>query len=163
MKIIQLGHRKRQGKDTVATMLQERLPNAEVMAFARPMKDIFYGAMGLTFEEGEEKKNTDHEFRQCLQRFGSGDIKTYFSPSVWRDVLMANTPECDYLIIPDFRFYEEYIPQSLTIRVHRDEDYSDQHSSETALEDFPFDILLINDGSMEQLSDRVDTIIREMM
>ena len=158
MKIILLGHRKRQGKDTFATMLADKLPNSVITSFARPMKNIAYGAVGLTFEEGEEKKNTDQEFRKYLQNIGSGAIKDYFGKSVWRDVLLDNLPECDYLIVVDFRFPEEYIEGAITIKIHRDDDYEDTHISETALKDFVFDFTVMNKKELNDLDKKANVM-----
>lgn len=159
MKIIMLGHRKRQGKDTFAEMLNQRLPNSKVVAFARPMKEIFYNAMGYDFDEGETLKNESTLFREKLQRFGSGPMKEYFGADVWQQVLLNNLPECDYLIITDFRFPEEYIEGALTVKVHRDDNFKDNHISETALADFEFDVTILNTSTLEALNDKTEYIV----
>lgn len=164
MKIIQIGHRKRQGKDTFAQMLADYIPNTHIMPFASIMKHIVYEAMDVTFDQGEELKNNNALVRGVLQRFGSGAMKHYFGKDIWKRLLLENVPNwCEYLIIPDFRFPEEYIEGSLTIKVHRDENYDDAHESETALRDFKFDRVILNDGTIQDLEDIAYALAKEIL
>lgn len=158
-KYILIGHKKRHGKDTFAEMLQRHLPNSKVLSFAYPMKDIMADTAGITIAELEEIKNNDKEARIQLQKFGSNKMKDYFGQDVWRNLLMKRAEECDeeYIIVSDFRFPVEVIEGATTVKIYRPQiESEDSHESETALDDFDFDVVIKNDSTLDEL----DTIAK---
>ena len=55
--------------------------------------------------------------------------------------------EADIIIIPDFRFMVEHIPNAVTIRILNDDIVNDtDHLSETELINFDFDMSIDNTG-----------------
>jgi hypothetical protein len=153
-KFILIGHQKRHGKDTFATMLQQFLPNSEILAFADPMRAILAEQNGMSPEDYKAYYNEHEEERDKMKLLGTGMMIKYFGDKVWRDVLVrqATQLDCEYIIVSDFRFKREYIPNSLTIKINNPRIRSDDsHISEVDLKDFDFDVNVINDGDLEQL------------
>ena len=168
-KFILIGHKKRHGKDTFAKFLSEELKNSEIVSFATPLKMIVADALGVTYDEQEYSKNNGRikaflkfrrlvflttDFRTLLQRFGSGKMKYHFGKAVWRDALLRSVENSDarYIIVPDFRFPEEIIEEASTIKVFRPGMPStDNHISETALDDYIFCHNIANDKDISYL------------
>lgn len=162
-KFILIGHKKRQGKDTFANMLKEHLGDAAILAFADPMKEIMADMKGLELYEYENLKNLNEKVRIELQRFGANKMKEYFGDDVWVKLLAseANKRPEKYIIVSDFRFPIEHISGCLTIRVTRDNvelDGASEHISETALNEFKFDINITNNDDLHQLNGKAGRI-----
>jgi hypothetical protein len=179
--VILIGHKMRQGKDTFARMLAE-LTGGEVMSFADPMKQIIADTFGMTLGELEEAKNDAHPqlvhfkppfhsylqtYRDILQRFGTEAMKKQFGDDVWARLAVdrALWSKSDIVIFSDLRFYPEYLlfKQSekfrvVTVNIRRGDTGSNDHSSETSLDDFDYDFVIDNNGSLENLSDRAFTL-----
>ncbi len=161
-KVILIGHKKRQGKDTFAGYLQKHLEKFDVptvqTSFAWPMKKIVAEALDVDMETLDSMKNCNSYYRSMLQNFGSGHMKQYFGDTVWRDLAMKEIEalgedgfKC--VIISDFRFPCEYIDGATTINVNRDGGNGDSHISETALDGYEYDYTVDNSGSLSWLDD----------
>lgn len=149
-----IGHKKGHGKDTLAEMLNRHIPNSKVFAFAHPMRDIMATAKGMTIPEYKNAYNDDPVLRREIQSFGNDKMKEYFGENVWVDLLLqrAYKDDAEYIIVSDFRFPIEHIEDSITIRITRPElEDDDTHESEKALDDFNFDIEVMNNGTKFQL------------
>lgn len=170
--IIQLAGRKRSGKDWTATAIRQQLEShgysVEVMSFAEPLKDIASIILDMPLSDLEFAKNTNAyllestnsqpeyltTFRSLLQKLGTEAMKKYFGKSVWYDLLINRIEQssADYILVPDYRSPEETIPGALTVRIYSTSvDLTDNHISETALDDFVFDHVL--DNSNKQLTE----------
>lgn len=170
--IIQLSGRKRSGKDWTASAIKHELEShgysVEVMSFAEPLKDIASIILDMPLSDLEFAKNTDAyllestnsqpeyltTFRSLLQKLGTEAMKKYFGNTVWYDLLINRIEQssADYILVPDYRFPEETIPGALTVRIYSTSvDLTDNHISETALDDFVFDHVL--DNSNKQLTE----------
>ena len=170
--IIQLSGRKRSGKDWTASAIKQQLEShgysVEVMSFAEPLKDIASIILDMPLFDLELAKNNndavyrtgsyDNEhlttFRLLLQKLGTEAMKKHFGESVWYDLLINRIEQssADYILVPDYRFPEETIPGALTVRIYSTSvDLTDNHISETALDDFVFDHVL--DNSNKQLTE----------
>lgn len=170
-KIILINGKKRSGKDFYAShivqKLKERGKSAEIMSFADPLKEIICKTFDISLETFNEYKNEktnlytqrkkltgyDYDsvidFRTLIQRLGTEGIKPIFGESIWADLLYkkAENSESDYVIVPDFRFLSEDIPNYCTIHIINDDvDHNDSHASENELNDFSFDIIVDNTG-----------------
>ena len=170
--IIQLSGRKRSGKDWTAAAIKHELEShgysVEVMSFAEPLKDIASIILDMPLSDLEFAKNTDAyllestnsqpeyliSFRSLLQRLGTEAMKKYFGKSVWYDLLINRIEQssADYILVPDYRFPEETIPGALTVRIYSTSvDLTDNHISETALDNHTFNYVL--DNSNKQLTE----------
>ena len=115
--------------------------------------------------------------RELLQILGTDALRNNLHPDTWVNALM-----CDYIpysinsgdykkyesnwIITDLRFPNEMqavkANGGITIKVIRPNDKDiplDLHPSETALDDAEFDYEIVNDGTIEDLRDKVEGII----
>jgi hypothetical protein len=124
--------------------------------------------------------------REFLQKLGTEAIRDGLHPNAWVNALFADykagDPEYDAFypnwIITDMRFPNELEAveerEGITIRVVRgcsecggigyhkmscSKQYEKQHPSETAIDDAKFDYEIINDGSMEDLIEKVRQIL----
>jgi hypothetical protein len=123
--------------------------------------------------------------RTLLQRLGTEAMRDNLHENVWVNALFADYkmsyvqhPDIEYVdhkaypnwIITDMRFPNEmdavYKREGCTIRVVRDyalrggpEDPKNIHPSETALDDSHFDYEIINDGTIEDLIEKVREIL----
>lgn len=169
MVVIQIGHKKRQGKDTFAEFLTEHAESRGLkvgtLSFATALKEIMADTLGISIETLNILKNDSEHYRAVLQRFGSGKIKEYFGDTVWRDITAKQVEALreegyDLVIIPDFRFSYELIDGAITYNVVRDRSYKGDHISETALDDYPYDTIIHNTGTLEELSRMASNTIK---
>jgi hypothetical protein len=164
MKYILINGKKRAGKDFFASLLKAELDSAgytaEVLSFAGPIKDIMSIALNITHDELDEFKNSKasiyiqnkhvSDARAVLQNFGTEAMQKYFGEDVWVNLLCAQVEKtnADFIIVPDFRFFSEHLPGSVTVRIINSDTYStlDLHRSENELNEFVFDYELDNTG-----------------
>ncbi len=123
---IGLGHRKRTGKDTFASMLAGELGinlglRVGIKSFARPLKvqaAAIYGWAGLQSPEVYEQKATEYLREVTLPAIGKTPREVWIEfgmkmreiyPDTWLDILLKNEDNIDYdvIIIPDTRFPNE--------------------------------------------------------
>ena len=170
--IIQLSGRKRSGKDWTAAAIKQQLEShgysVEVMSFAEPLKDIASIILDMPLSDLELAKNNNDAiyqtgsyyneylttFRSLLQRLGTEAMKKHFGESVWYDLLINRIEQssADYILVPDYRFPEETIPGATTVRIYSTSvDLTDNHISETALDNHTFNHVL--DNSNKQLTE----------
>lgn len=154
IKIILINGKKRAGKDYVAKILKEKLGNCEIMHYADALKQIISETFEISLEELENFKNENVEiifnnrkttFRRVLQCFATEAIKPVFGNNIWKRIVLnkMENSSAEYIIIPDFRFPEEYIEGSYTVKVLGGEQL-DNHISEHALNNFKFDYIIDN-------------------
>lgn len=176
--LIGLIGRKRVGKDTVAARLVGRHGFVRY-AFADRVRDAALALdpivipgdpewtsvrlFELVVREGWEAAKDRHEVRRVLQNFGTGIRE--LDPDFWvRPVMAAITEDPRPAVVTDVRFPNE--AQAIRdaggalVRIGRPGlDESDSHVSEVALAYHPVDLALINDGTVEQLADKVDRLL----
>jgi hypothetical protein len=165
-KIILISGLSRSGKDTVADMLAARFDNSKRLAFASPMKAILAETLGLTLEQLEERKNSSqYAHRGYLQRFGQV-CKRYFGENCWGEIVehtIDNLPKDSIIIISDFRMPVEHIEGAITVQVVNPRvTGNDPHVSENALKDFKSDAVIVNDGTLEELEDKVQDLVNRL-
>lgn len=173
MRVITISGKARSGKTTIANALKEKLElqgmRVKIVNFADYLKMIlkeYYGWNGEKDEKG----------RKLLQEVGT-DIMRKNNENIWVrviiELLKAFGDTVDVVIIPDTRFKNEIvmlrdcpiIEGPFTVRVEREGDYSDlteeqkRHPSETALDDWKFDLIVKNDKDLRSFLDKSDNII----
>lgn len=164
MKYILINGKKRAGKDFFASLLKAELVNAghtaSVLSFADPIKDIMSVSLNISRDELDEFKNSAvpiyiqnkqvSDARRVLQNFGTEAMKKYFGEDVWVDLLRSRAEQtnAEFIIVPDFRFFSEHMPGSVTVQILNRDIYnaSDLHRSENELNEFNFDFVLDNTG-----------------
>lgn len=161
------------GKDTAAELLQELFPemNFQVKKFAGKLKQVASLLTGIeqsNFESQEFKKTYLGDewgmtVRDLLQRLGTEAMRDGLHENVWVNALFSTYNEQCNWIVTDVRFPNEYDAiknhGGLLIRITRPGTVIGTHISETALDDFTFDIEISNNGTIEDLREKLHRII----
>lgn len=162
------------GKDTVANYLQSQHFITRV-AFADELKRKAMIDFGLTYEQvhGDEKEKLISKYmkspRQILQIMGTEWYRTIYQ-DYWVEaldkILKAGAVRTrNGIVISDVRFPNEveFVKDNMgiIIRIIRpSQTYitTNNHVSETAIDDFKADYVLMNDGSISELYKKIDDI-----
>lgn len=157
---------KRSGKDTCSKLLQEILKedfdlDFQILAFAKPMKNILSKSFGITLGELEQLKNVEDsiyfhnkelDFRKFIEEFGQA-VKEEMGQDIWARITWGKVEESIEsldigCIISDFRFPIEYPNYRdfniVTIKVDNDNILCSGSVAETSLGDFKFDYHIQN-------------------
>lgn len=173
MKVILVSGKAQNGKDTVASMLRDKLTadNHRVLTthYADLLKYICRNYFGW---DG----NKDEKGRQMLQYVGTDVIRKQ-NPTLWVDfvamMLKYFHENWDYVIIPDCRFPNEVTTMvengfdTIHLRVVRPSfkspltEEQQKHPSETALDDTVPDFYIENTGTLEELEVTTSNWIKE--
>lgn len=163
------------GKDTIGNVLVNEGHYVRA-SFADYIREALYALnpqanqeariQDLVNSHGWEQTKVQHpEVRGLLQRLGSEVGRNMLGENVWVDLTFRNLPDGSKVVVTDCRFPNE----ADTIkrlggqmwRVRRP-NYGpvNNHPSETALDDWKFDRVFENTGSMAELQERVSELIR---
>lgn len=168
---------KRSGKDTCSKLLQEILKedfdlDFQILAFAKPMKNILSKSFGISLEHLEKFKNLEMDitvedrndllelntplevsnFRKFIEDFGQA-VKEEMGQDIWARITWGKVEESIEsldigCIISDFRFPIEYPNYRdfniVTIKVDNDNILCSGSVAETSLGDFKFDYHIQN-------------------
>ncbi|MBP2323341.1 hypothetical protein JOF56_003726 [Kibdelosporangium banguiense] len=126
----------------------------------------YHRLVSLVAEVGWERAKEAREVRRLLQTHGVS-IREQVNPDVWVDAvrLKANAIPGP-VVITDVRFPNEaeYVQKTvggqLLKIVRSGHDHNDTHISETALDAWPVDHYIANDGDMNDLHVRADVLVR---
>lgn len=178
VEIIGLAGRKRVGKDSAAEYLVRHYGYTR-LAFADPLKVAVAGLFGISMEEVEMIKNNSSitlvvggrkhleiSGREFLQRFGTEMGREifgrYFWVSQWEKAL---NEEMLPVVTPDVRFVEE--AEAIRKRggivveiVRSGVQDNDSHLSEQPLPKKLVDVVVANNGSLADLYQRMDLLIK---
>ena len=178
MKLILISAKLQHGKDTTAGLLKVELEKngnkVLICHYADLLKYIC-----KTFFNWDGKK--DDKGRTILQYVGT-DIIRHQCEDYWvkfmMEILFMFRKEWDYVLIPDTRFPNEieYANSSwigeenvYTIRINRPNFNSGateeqlNHPSECSLDEYEFDHYITNDGTLDELNDKVKLLLDRLM
>jgi hypothetical protein len=168
--IILIGGYAGSGKDAVANFLCEGFGFCR-LAYADALKDHVSSKYDIPLklmytQEGKnsmiEVKNTYMSVRNLLVKEATD--KRLVDKNVWVDVVKnyISKHNIQKVVIPDFRFENEYTvlanhfpSQIQTIKIIRPGIKVSQDVSEHQLDNFAFDTEIVNDGTLEQLYNKV--------
>lgn len=174
--IIALCGKKRSGKDTIAKYLCETRGCVHAK-FAAPLKGALKELFGFTEDQLEATKDVVDDFwgicpRTAMQFIGSEVAQMEFQkllPGIGRSFfvksLLARHAHDERVVISDMRFLHEFEAvrkhtRNLIIKVVRPGvDDGCEHMSETELENITDVVVVVNDGSVENLCLAVETIV----
>lgn len=155
------------GKDTAATILSDELKKHGKSVLVIHQADLLKFICKTYFNWNGKK---DDFGRTLLQRVGT-DVIRKEKPDFWVDFIEEVTSffdgTWDWILVPDVRFQNELerlkTPTSnvIHIRVQRPNFVSplseeqQRHPSETSLDNAEYDYLLINDGNLDKLKEKV--------
>lgn len=166
--IVGVAGRKRSGKDTFAERLVSEHGFTRV-AFADTMREValaldplvgFSTATRLSELVGSigwERAKLHPEVRRTLQRLGTDAGRNILGEGIWVDAAMRKVGAIDGpVVITDVRFPNEVDAVLKAggnlVKIERPGSApSDPHPSETALDDYPFPIVIQNSGTVEDL------------
>ena len=171
--VIGLSGYARAGKDTAARIIVERHGFVRA-AFADALKQVLVGLDPLVpdgvhlstilaeLPGGIEDAKAIPEVRQLLQRLGNEAGRSVLGEDVWVRTLFERCPV--RTVISDCRYPNEAeairARGGLVIRVERP-GYGpiNGHTSEIALDGFDFDSVIDNDGTVEDLADKLEAVL----
>jgi hypothetical protein len=169
----------RTGKDTVASVLVENYGYKRV-SFADPMREALRRlspnirladmssvplASAVHGMGWEDLKGMSPDVRELMQRMGTEVGRDMFGQNFWVDLAINNIPDGSKVVFADVRFPNE----AEAIKALGGEVWrvmrsgvgpANDHISEHALNDYhAFDQLLSNNGSLEELAEKVKNIM----
>ena len=110
-------------------------------------------------------------FRKILQLFGTEGIKPEFGKDVWGNLLYqkALLSDNDIIVVPDYRFMSEYIPQPginiirILIKDHRELPV-EGHASDVELyqNNVKFDYIIENKGTLIELEKNINSVLTQI-
>lgn len=105
------------------------------------------------------------KYRELLQWIGTEAMRNVIHQNVWVNALFSDYNEESKWIISDMRFPNEMEAVKkrggITIRIERPNTNKGTHPSETALDNVEFDYVIQNDGTKEDLIEKVYTILKK--
>jgi len=146
------------GKTTSAEYLVRKYGFVK-LAFADKLKEIARDLFPEQFEKGEKP-------RKLLQDLGMKMRK--IDQDVWVNYVLRivrSLPKESNIVIDDLRFMNEYKALKnegfFIVRILRDVPPSplDDHPSEKEVEQMPYDLLLLNTGTLDRLYEKLDKIV----
>ncbi len=174
MKVILISGHAQNGKDTIASLLENELTASGRKVLVAHYADLLKYICKTLFNWNGQK---DEKGRRLLQYVGT-DVIREKRPSYWvdfiADMLDLFGDNWDYVLIPDTRFPNEVERiaekfDSIHIRVVRENFVSpltpeqQMHPSETALDNCDPDVLIYNDGSIQELKETIHYLISEVL
>lgn len=118
-------------------------------------------------EHGWEFAKRYRECRELLQRMGTEVGREMFGQNFWVDYCLNGEGGETDLAITDVRFTNEadaiHARGGVLVRIVRD-GYGpiNGHRSETDLDEYPFDIIIENNGSLDDLRGKVSDVMRAL-
>jgi hypothetical protein len=156
------------GKDTAAAWICEEHPEYQVVPFADALKRVVAIMTCTSYEsqftrEGKAYTPPGYEYsvgkyQQILGQLG----REKFREDIWVNIALKHPAE--YKIIPDVRHPNEAdaikAAGGIVIRINRsnvvlNDGRDATHISETALDKYPFENIIINDGSLEEFKKKI--------
>lgn len=174
--IIGLSGYAQSGKDTVAELLCLNYGFKRI-SFALPMRDAIYTLnpfvndsnriADLVDEYGWDVAKANPEVRRLLQVFGTEVGREIFGETFWIDQAFKRASEYERVVFSDVRFPNEAdaIKQSSgdVWRINRHNHQPvNEHKSEHAMDNYMFKHVIYNDGTLDDLSDEVFMLAREL-
>jgi len=170
------------GKDTFAHLLMQRVgADWEIKKYAHKLKIIASILTGVPVDKFEDqdfkmkqmpKEWGEMTYREFLQRLGTEAVRNNIHNNAWVNAFYADfvseglgqdlvEPQW---IVTDVRFENEADEikkrGGIMVRISRNESSGENlHSSETALDDYPFDYIVNNSGTLKDLESQAIAFI----
>jgi hypothetical protein len=164
------------GKDTVAELLclnykYKRRSFADPIRHAlltlNPKLDSITHISDLIQDYGWEIAKQNPEVRRLLQVMGTDVGRRMFGDKVWVKMLMDELNHEDRVVISDVRFPNEAEAirklGGVVLRINRrNHSAANGHTSEHALDNYMFNYVIYNDGTVDDLTDEVFMLAMEL-
>jgi hypothetical protein len=175
-KIIGLVARSRCGKDTVAELLclnydyQRRAfadPMRHALQIINPRLDSITRVSDLVDDYGWDIAKKNPEVRRLLQVLGTDFGRKMLGDDVWIKMSLSDLRQDDRVVISDVRFPNEADAikklGGTVWRINRKNHSAvNGHPSEHAMDNYMFSHVIYNDGTLEDLSDEVFMLAKEL-
>jgi hypothetical protein len=174
MKVCCISAKARHGKDTAAELIKEQLEYKGQRVLITHFADLLKFICVKYFGWNEVK---DERGRTLLQYIGT-DVVGKQKPTFWADfvvsILNMFKNDWDYVLIPDCRYPHEVETMkkqfdTTVLRVVRPNfdngltAAQKQHPSEVDMDNYTFDAILYNDGTLEEFSEKVDWFVNNFL
>lgn len=173
------------GKDTATEMIIECLRQKGISIthkkFATPIREITSIITGLPRQLTETTEGkaiflpkAGKTVGKLLQEIGSA-VKQIVHDEVWIDAVFVGVENNQYLIFSDVRFPKELQSvkkrNGIIIEIERDGEpdlnplagRSSLHESETALRDCKIDYTIKNNGTVDELREKIETLVNNVL
>lgn len=172
--IIGLSGYARSGKDTVAELLCLNYAFRRI-SFADPMREAILTLnpkidsithVGHYVEDyGWDMAKQNPEIRRLLQVFGTEVGRKMFGDDVWINMAFKSIQPDERIVVADVRFPNEAeaikAKGGTVIRVNRHNHSAvNAHKSEISMDNYMFDHVLYNDGTIDDLAENVFMLMR---
>jgi len=174
MSIIALSGYAKCGKDTVAQIMTEIYNDFKIKKFSGKLKliaGILTGIEPYQFDNQSIKEmkleGWGMTVRELLQKIGTDAIRDGLHSDAWVNALFCDYHQGDHWVITDCRFKNEAIAVKefggVIVRIERDGvGPVNSHPSEVDLDDWKFDYVLKNNGTLDELSSNVFIMMLNM-
>lgn len=163
------------GKTTVANYLVENY-GYERLKFARILKDMLFVFLESFVDdpweyiEGDKKEDVIPDLgvtcRYLMQTLGTEWGRMQVGLDTWVIATLNKLNPNQRYIIDDMRFPNEYKALKdkgfVLIKLVGYGELTQKHASEGSLDDFTFDYVIQNNGTLENLLDKIDLILEDM-
>lgn len=162
------------GKSTFASFLTEYLPNSKIISFADPMREALVPWVGELMSGGEgevlewlsdERKDSalipriGVTLRHMLRTLGTEYGRKHVHPDLWVYIAQERIRKAlssgRSVIVDDLRMENEYAllkrKGAMMVKIVKPGSRDVEHESDAALEALPFDKVVMNDGTVEDL------------
>ena len=174
--IIGLSGYAQSGKDTVAEMLCDKYkykrrafadPMRQALLILNPQLDSITRVSDLVDDYGWEFAKKNPEVRRLLQVLGTDVGRKMFGENVWVKMLMDNLNHEDRVVISDVRFPNEAEAikklGGSVWRINRhNHSAANGHTSEHAMDNYMFNHVIYNDGTIDELEEEVFMLANEL-
>lgn len=169
--IIGLNGYAKSGKDEVAKAIADINKLWEIKKFSSKLKTIASILTGYHEDRFEDQyfKNTNligwgMTAREFLQKLGTESVRDVLHPDAWVNALFSNYAYHDKWVITDCRFPNEAEAikdrGGIIVRVNRTGVKPiNNHESETSLDDYDFDWIIENNGTIDDLKETVKILM----
>lgn len=168
------------GKDTVAKILSDNHDFKQI-AFADKLREFLYAmnpivgyniapvplrtVIDLFGWQGYKKSEFAESIRNIIRKAGTEAGRGVLGEDVWVNAVFNSISQNDDYVISDCRFRNEAdavrSKNGFVVRITRDSVRQDiSHSSETSLDGYLFDYIIENNGSIEELEEKVAVMLR---
>lgn len=175
MQVITISGHAQHGKDTTASILSEKLRSRGSSVLITHYGDLVKYVCTMFFGWNGEK---DAYGRSLLQKVGTDIVRNIY-PNYWVDFIVDMIrffgDQWDYVLIPDTRFPNEIEClidagiETMHVRVDRGDfdngltEEQKNHPSETLLNNYKYDWMIQNNGTIDDLEQKIDVLIKEKL
>ena len=174
--IIGLSGYAQSGKDSTAELLclkygYKRLAFADPMRQAlltiNPQLDSITRVSDLVEDYGWDLTKRNPEVRRLLQVLGTDFARKMLGDDVWINIALSGIKSEDKIVISDVRFPNEAEAikklGGTVWRINRHNHTAvNGHTSERAMDNYMFNYVIYNDGTLAELSDEVFALAKEL-